>query len=1081
MIGGAGEGPLFQVESLRFYPDLGRLLRLVVALRTVVLIHPVLDVSSGAPSPPVAFPFQAQGFLPLQVDRLQIREGELTYRWQGRTWNAKGFDADLWLEGGQVMGELRLAHGALRLSEEVLTWSDLTALVTVTDRDLIISELGVHLMGGDLHLTGRMMDLLGGQALKLRLQAKLPLPWPALVPGSLELDGHLTGSMQHPEFQGRARVGGGEVPGIGVEIAADSEGVQGHRFQLIGLPGELSGGAYLRWADLSYSLQVKGRGVLLDQLLSPFLGDSPITGTFAGEAIATGQGLTAAGLNGQLAFQVGSLVFREQPAVTGKAEGVVKAEGGKLSVEHLRVDLPPNQLNAKGLLSDGLNLQIIGRFPRVDLLGDLFGAKHLGGAGQVEGRVTGPFTTPTFQGALTWNGPRLLGVSLTQIQGEVLVERRSVRASRLLLTRGESRGEVRARLSLPDKGGGIDVKQDLRMEVEGKIQGVPRDLFSLFLPGSIPMSGRMTLEASVAGTPARLEGQGRLLLHQGTILGERVERGEAALELHGDRLLLKQIQLKREAQEVTGSGLLTFDGQTSFRLASSTLALEGFRFLAGSGLAGGMRVNVLGEGPVHNPQVRGEVQLQGLRYASILLGKGQGNFLFQDGDISGQLTLPESGYTIWGVVRTTPPYAYNIQVTMREADLVPLFHIVDLPFLRGGTGQGSGSGQMVGDLEHKRPFWLTLELNAPRLSFRGEALQTVGPIRLELSGETLTLSSLSLRGKEGWINAHGQMVLGKQVDFQVEGKVPLSLFREEIQALAEATGTGQLELKVSGPWTAPRYRGGLTLEGASLRLEGHPERFDGIEGMVKLQATEIQIPSLQGHWAGGKVKVSGGASRRGESWRWSLDLLLDEADAERVFAREKGAPGAITGRTGLWGKVTGEGTRWEELRESLGGELKLVLKEGRVRRFTVLANILRALNLAPDPREGVPYDHLKALFQLEGGIAETKDLRFTSSTMKVGGVGKIDLNRMEVDMLLGVQPLRTVDKIINFLQLSKIPILGHLLFGKEQSLLVVSFQAKGPLHDPTVDPVPLESMQRGVFGIFRRILELPAEFLPGEK
>ena len=179
--------------------------------------------------------------------------------------------------------------------------------------------------------------------------------------------------------------------------------------------------------------------------------------------------------------------------------------------------------------------------------------------------------------------------------------------------------------------------------------------------------------------------------------------------------------------------------------------------------------------------------------------------------------------------------------------------------------------------------------------------------------------------------------------------------------------------------------------------------------------------------------------------------------------------------------MTVEGARWEELRASLGGELKLVLKEGRVRRFTVLANILRALNLAPDPREGVPYDHLKALFQLEGGIAETKDLRFTSSTMKVGGVGKIDLNRMEVDMLLGVQPLRTVDKIINFLQLSKIPILGHLLFGKEQSLLVVSFRAKGPLHDPSVDPVPLESMQRGVFGIFRRILELPAELFPGER
>lgn len=33
-------------------------------------------------------------------------------------------------------------------------------------------------------------------------------------------------------------------------------------------------------------------------------------------------------------------------------------------------------------------------------------------------------------------------------------------------------------------------------------------------------------------------------------------------------------------------------------------------------------------------------------------------------------------------------------------------------------------------------------------------------------------------------------------------------------------------------------------------------------------------------------------------------------------------------------------------------------------RFTVLANILRILNLAPDPVEGVPYEYIKAVFEL---------------------------------------------------------------------------------------------------------------------
>ena len=564
VIGGSGGGPLFQVESLRFYPDLGRLFRLVVALRTVVLIHPVLDLSAGAPTPPIPFPFQAQGLLLLQVDRLQIRDGELTYRVQGRIWNAKGFDADLWLEGGQVMGDLRLAQGTLRLSEEALAWSDLTALVTVTDRDLIVSRLGVHLFGGDLHLTGRVGDLPGGQTLTLNLKAKLPLPWSVLVPGSVEVDGQLAGSVQNPAFRGHARLGGGGMPGIGVEIAADREGVQGQGFQLLGLPGEISGKAYLRWTDLSYSLQVKGRGVLLDQLLSPFLGDSPMTGTLAGEAIASGQGIALAGLNGQLAFHVASLVFREQPAVMGKVEGVVKAEGKKLSLERFRVDLPPNQLTAKGLLSDGLSLQMVGRFPRVDLLGDLFGAKNLGGDGQVEGRVMGALTGPVFQGTLTWNRPRLLGLSFTQIQGEVLVERRSLSASRLILTRGESRGEVRARLTLPEKSKGMDVKQDLQMEVEGKVLGIPRDLLSLFLRGSVPMTGRMTLEAKVGGTPAHLTGQGHLL----NDLAQRVahmRNDQRSLPDLASRKWVRAVEIANSVEYGLTSAIYTKDIRNAFK------------------------------------------------------------------------------------------------------------------------------------------------------------------------------------------------------------------------------------------------------------------------------------------------------------------------------------------------------------------------------------------------------------------------------------------------------------------------------------------------------------------------------------
>jgi hypothetical protein len=84
-------------------------------------------------------------------------------------------------------------------------------------------------------------------------------------------------------------------------------------------------------------------------------------------------------------------------------------------------------------------------------------------------------------------------------------------------------------------------------------------------------------------------------------------------------------------------------------------------------------------------------------------------------------------------------------------------------------------------------------------------------------------------------------------------------------------------------------------------------------------------------------------------------------------------------------------------------------------------------------------------------------------------------------MLLAVQPLRTVDRVINAMRLSKIPFLGPLLFGKERSVLVVAIKVEGPLDEPEVAPVPEESLGRGLFGIFRRLLELPAALASDRK
>ena len=53
------------------------------------------------------------------------------------------------------------------------------------------------------------------------------------------------------------------------------------------------------------------------------------------------------------------------------------------------------------------------------------------------------------------------------------------------------------------------------------------------------------------------------------------------------------------------------------------------------------------------------------------------------------------------------------------------------------------------------------------------------------------------------------------------------------------------------------------------------------------------------------------------------------------------------------------------------------------------------------------------------------------------------------------------------------PIAGWLLTGKEQSLVVAYYRVSGSVKDPHVTPIPLKSVGRAVFGIFRNLLEIP--------
>jgi len=199
-----------------------------------------------------------------------------------------------------------------------------------------------------------------------------------------------------------------------------------------------------------------------------------------------------------------------------------------------------------------------------------------------------------------------------------------------------------------------------------------------------------------------------------------------------------------------------------------------------------------------------------------------------------------------------------------------------------------------------------------------------------------------------------------------------------------------------------------------------------------------------------------------------MRIISPKAREERVV---------YTGRFHLnKAELQGEGEDFQKIKESLNGSLRLELANGSIERNNILSKIFSILNVSqylkgriPDLKtKGLPFYRITADFQFKDGIASTEDFFVDSDAMRITGIGKVDLGKNQVDAKVGVHPFGTFDAV-----LSKIPIAGYILTGKDKAFLSFVYEVKGDLDDPKIEAIPIQSLGEGVFGIIKRLLETP--------
>jgi uncharacterized protein YhdP len=201
-----------------------------------------------------------------------------------------------------------------------------------------------------------------------------------------------------------------------------------------------------------------------------------------------------------------------------------------------------------------------------------------------------------------------------------------------------------------------------------------------------------------------------------------------------------------------------------------------------------------------------------------------------------------------------------------------------------------------------------------------------------------------------------------------------------------------------------------------------------------------------------------------------------------ALASDAGLTRDITGKADFALSLKSDPGNPELIKNTLDGTIEVSIKDGAIKRMSVLSKIMSLMKISNYLRlklpkldtKGIPFDSITGTFVLVDGKATTEDLFLDSRVMKVSMVGSYDMVGDDLDMVMGFQLLQTIDLIVN-----KIPVVGYILTGDDGNLFTTYFRVTGSLQDPKVTAMTLEGLGRGTLNIFQRIFRFPLKgFMP---
>ena len=1110
------DGVLFSAESIRAGWSWTALLRRQFVLQRITLTRPRLALPTGAAAGlavvdvlPVLFQSQrvvARGWI-LRVQRASVREGQATWMQKGETQGVlEGLEGDLtWTFASDgktsTTGTLRIARLTTTRGDRVRQFERMSLQVAGSVEALSLRAAEFTVGGAAVKARGTITDLAGTPRtdLALSIQAPLTSVLRALgsdrqVEGGVAVEGRLQGPWAQVVFRGEGAL-------------------RFHRDRDRSEPLQFA----VRWEDGRLEAEIPADPSKAGESFRGTLGFVPATGIFRLRAGLTNTDLaTLAGLPSEVAAQIGMhlppetrgrltatvdlegkggdptalrghadvraeglSLWGETPG--GRLEARIRATASRLEVERFSLLLPGGDVAGRGALTFAngrVDLPIRASIRDVAALASGFGLRFLSGRATFQGRLVGTRDAPSLQGRIAWRQARIAGHPIDLVEGDVEIARRAVKSGRLTVKSGRTtailRGTIEARGTAPLRQ--LNPKRDLALDLQVQLNPARTADVVTFIPGDVEVQGTFRANGRVTGTLLALNGEIGVVFDAVRTWEESWQSGEALFRFRDSNVEISRIVLRRGSEQLAGEIGVGGGGALRGRLTSTVMDVVKAGSLSGSHLSGRATFRLDFQGTLRDTRTLGQATASALSYRGIPLGPATASFRVEHKAVDVDLAFQERTHRLRLYVGPPGDRSIKGELTLAGADLDLVFRAGEIEAPRSWRSRGSGRILFHGRGQGPVVTAGEADLTSMHLTLNGGLWESSGPVRANWSGSTMTVHQLRLRSGEREFEVRGTLAEEGQNDLSVTGQLPLTMLAHFLPAIHPTEGFATTNVHLRGRPSAPEVSGTLNIQQGRMRLSALPSDFHEVQAKLDLHGNRAQVREWTARFAGGNLRGAAEIGRAADRWDLRVTFQEDNGRAEELLAGLYGGKGEVTGAVNLGGLLTSQGADASDFWRNLGGDLKLIMRDGRIGRYTAMAKTLALLNIAqllevrgPElSAEGMPYQSLTADIKIARGIARTDNLVLDSRAMKVNAVGQVNLIDDTVDMTVAVKPFQNVDRII-----SKIPIAGWLLTGKEQSLVVAYYQVSGSVKDPQVTPIPLKSVGRNVFGIFRNLLGIP--------